>query len=81
MNDTQNEKGEIQAEKAWQAIQHTRGHKDRKDREEEDLALRQMISGIIPEWQHVDDNKQRGTIVRVRIFYAVLKPTGFNTPS
>eukprot|EP00965_Chrysotila_dentata_P195733 6177151-Pleurochrysis_carterae.AAC.1 len=58
MHDTQNEKREIQAEKAIQAIQHARGHKDKMDREEEELALKQMISGIIPEWQLADDNKK-----------------------
>eukprot|EP00965_Chrysotila_dentata_P013361 442384-Pleurochrysis_carterae.AAC.1 len=62
----QNKKEEIQAEKAMQAIQQARGHKDRKDREEEELALKQMISGIIPEWQHVDDNKKKGAIVMMR---------------
>eukprot|EP00965_Chrysotila_dentata_P022407 742152-Pleurochrysis_carterae.AAC.3 len=32
------------------------GHKVSK---EEELALRQMISGIIPEWQNIDDEKKR----------------------
>eukprot|EP00965_Chrysotila_dentata_P052644 1746977-Pleurochrysis_carterae.AAC.1 len=64
MNDTQNKKGEIQAEKAIQAIQQDWGHKDRRVREEEELALNQMISGVIPEWQHADDTKKKkGAIV------------------
>eukprot|EP00965_Chrysotila_dentata_P017585 584100-Pleurochrysis_carterae.AAC.1 len=66
MNDTQNEKGKMQAERAMQAIQQVKGNKDRKDREKEELALKQMISGIIPEWQHADDNKKRGAIVMMK---------------
>eukprot|EP00965_Chrysotila_dentata_P261310 6214210-Pleurochrysis_carterae.AAC.3 len=70
MNDTQNKKGEIniQAQKAIQAIQQARGHKDRKVREEEELALRQMISGIIPGWQQVDDKKKKGAILTMRLW-------------
>eukprot|EP00965_Chrysotila_dentata_P190355 6173836-Pleurochrysis_carterae.AAC.2 len=33
-------------------------------KEEEELALRQTISGIIPEWQQVDDKRKKGAIKR-----------------
>eukprot|EP00965_Chrysotila_dentata_P242072 6204671-Pleurochrysis_carterae.AAC.1 len=64
MNDTQNEIGEIQAENAIQAIQFAGGHKVSK---EDELALRQMISGIIPERQNIDD-KKRGAIVKMTLW-------------
>eukprot|EP00965_Chrysotila_dentata_P081427 2688381-Pleurochrysis_carterae.AAC.2 len=66
MIDTQNRKGEMQAEKAIQAIQWPRGHTDRKVKEEEELALRQMISGIIPEWQQANDTKRKGARVMMK---------------
>eukprot|EP00965_Chrysotila_dentata_P093505 3089145-Pleurochrysis_carterae.AAC.1 len=68
MNETQNRKGEIQAEYAIQAIQPVRGHSDRKVRELEELALKQMVSGIIPEWQQLDDKKRKGAIATMRLW-------------
>eukprot|EP00965_Chrysotila_dentata_P049454 1639635-Pleurochrysis_carterae.AAC.1 len=68
MSDTQNEKGGIQAEKAIQAIERFRGHKNRKVEEEEELALRQMISGIIPEWQQANDTKKKWAVVTMRLW-------------
>eukprot|EP00965_Chrysotila_dentata_P237372 6201866-Pleurochrysis_carterae.AAC.1 len=68
MMDTKNRKGEIQAEKALQAIQWPRGHKDRKVMEEEELASRQMISGIMPEWQQVEDTQKKGAVVMMKLW-------------
>eukprot|EP00965_Chrysotila_dentata_P256887 6212707-Pleurochrysis_carterae.AAC.3 len=68
MCDTQNKKGEIQVEKAIQAVQRSRGHKDKMVKEEEELALRQMISGIIPEWQQIDDKKKKGAITVMKLW-------------
>eukprot|EP00965_Chrysotila_dentata_P147572 4872291-Pleurochrysis_carterae.AAC.1 len=68
MNETQNKKGEIQAEYAIHAIQPVRGYSDRKVREVEELALKQMVSGIIPEWQHLDDKKRKGAIATMRLW-------------
>eukprot|EP00965_Chrysotila_dentata_P246550 6207228-Pleurochrysis_carterae.AAC.1 len=68
MYDTQSKKGEKQVEKAIQAIQQSRGHKDIMVKEVEELALRQTISGIIPEWQQVDDKREKGAIVVMKLW-------------
>eukprot|EP00965_Chrysotila_dentata_P038494 1279124-Pleurochrysis_carterae.AAC.2 len=34
--------------------------------EAEELALRQMISGIIPEWQETNDKEKKGTIATMK---------------
>eukprot|EP00965_Chrysotila_dentata_P143642 4746298-Pleurochrysis_carterae.AAC.1 len=35
---------------------------------EEELALRQMISGTIPEWQEANDKEKKGTIVTMKLW-------------
>eukprot|EP00965_Chrysotila_dentata_P210949 6186190-Pleurochrysis_carterae.AAC.1 len=47
MNDKHNSEGIIQAERAFHAIKRPRKHTDPMIKEKEELALRQMISGII----------------------------------
>eukprot|EP00965_Chrysotila_dentata_P241574 6204362-Pleurochrysis_carterae.AAC.2 len=37
-------------------------------KEEEELALRQMISGIIPEWQETENKREKGTIAMMRLW-------------
>eukprot|EP00965_Chrysotila_dentata_P204609 6182433-Pleurochrysis_carterae.AAC.1 len=59
MNDKQNTEGVEQADKVIRAIERPMGrHTNINNKEEEELALRQMISGIIPEWQ--ENNEKEG---------------------
>eukprot|EP00965_Chrysotila_dentata_P237752 6202101-Pleurochrysis_carterae.AAC.4 len=57
MEDKQNSEGVVQADKAIQAIERPRRQSNPKIKEEEELALREMISGIVPEWKEAKDNK------------------------
>eukprot|EP00965_Chrysotila_dentata_P198411 6178769-Pleurochrysis_carterae.AAC.1 len=68
MNDKHNNEGVIQADLALHAMQRHRRHMNPKIKEEEELALRQMISGIIPEWQEASDIEKKGTIVAMRLW-------------
>eukprot|EP00965_Chrysotila_dentata_P113057 3735510-Pleurochrysis_carterae.AAC.1 len=55
--DKHNSAGVIQAEKALRALEHTGGQTYQGVREDEERALRQMISGIIPEWQEASNRR------------------------
>eukprot|EP00965_Chrysotila_dentata_P170265 5620098-Pleurochrysis_carterae.AAC.1 len=68
MEDEQNEEGVIQMVKAKQAIKRpSRGQMDPDNKEKKDLALRQIISGIIPEWQEVNEKEKYSTILTMRL--------------
>eukprot|EP00965_Chrysotila_dentata_P108193 3573513-Pleurochrysis_carterae.AAC.1 len=60
MSDINNNEGKEQVDKALRALERPRRHTDPRINKEEELALRQMISGIIPEWQEADDKKKKG---------------------
>eukprot|EP00965_Chrysotila_dentata_P070691 2337350-Pleurochrysis_carterae.AAC.1 len=68
MKDKQNKKGAIQAEKVIQAIERSRKHPNQKSKEEEKLALKQMMSGIIPEWQEANDTGKNGAVATMRLW-------------
>eukprot|EP00965_Chrysotila_dentata_P194525 6176418-Pleurochrysis_carterae.AAC.5 len=69
MRDKHNSAGVIQADKTLSALEQPGRQADQNVREDEELALRQMISGIIPEWQEVSDNKgKRGTIEIMKLW-------------
>eukprot|EP00965_Chrysotila_dentata_P225985 6195118-Pleurochrysis_carterae.AAC.2 len=68
INNKHNNEGVIQAERALQAIDRHNKHINSKIKEEEELALRQMISGIIREWQEADNKEKKGTIAAMRMW-------------
>eukprot|EP00965_Chrysotila_dentata_P098941 3272439-Pleurochrysis_carterae.AAC.1 len=76
MSDKHNDEGVIEAERALHAIERPRKHTSPRIKEEEELALRQMISGMtIPEceWQAADNNKEKkGTITAMRLWTGVM---------
>eukprot|EP00965_Chrysotila_dentata_P170991 5643070-Pleurochrysis_carterae.AAC.8 len=60
MNNKQNTEGVKQAEKGIRAIERSReGHMNVSNRGEEELALRQLITGIIPKWQENDEKEKK----------------------
>eukprot|EP00965_Chrysotila_dentata_P080775 2665612-Pleurochrysis_carterae.AAC.1 len=61
-----NNEGIEQADNAVRALERPRRYTDLNIKKEEELALRQMISGIIPEWQEADDKKKKGVIAMLR---------------
>eukprot|EP00965_Chrysotila_dentata_P191352 6174459-Pleurochrysis_carterae.AAC.1 len=63
-----NNEGVIQAEKALRALENTGTQTNQGVREDEERALRQMISGIIPEWQETSDKGKRGTIEIMKLW-------------
>eukprot|EP00965_Chrysotila_dentata_P144740 4781034-Pleurochrysis_carterae.AAC.1 len=62
MSDINNNEGTEQAANAFRALEWPRQQTDWRLRTEEELVLRQMISGIIPEWQDDDNKKKKGAI-------------------
>eukprot|EP00965_Chrysotila_dentata_P142367 4706800-Pleurochrysis_carterae.AAC.1 len=60
MRDINNGEGVQQTTKALFAQEWPRRQTDQRFREEEELALKQMISGNIPEWRHTDNKKKKG---------------------
>eukprot|EP00965_Chrysotila_dentata_P143155 4730120-Pleurochrysis_carterae.AAC.1 len=60
MSDKNNNEGVEQADNALRALERPRRQTDPRIKEKEELALGQMISGIIPEWQEADDKKKKG---------------------
>eukprot|EP00965_Chrysotila_dentata_P063365 2100156-Pleurochrysis_carterae.AAC.1 len=68
MSGVNNNEGVEQADKALRALEKPRRLMDPSNREEEELALRQIISGIIPELQETDNKKKKGVIARIRIW-------------
>eukprot|EP00965_Chrysotila_dentata_P248311 6208267-Pleurochrysis_carterae.AAC.1 len=69
MNDKQNyDEGVIQTDKAIHAIEQPRRHMNPKIKKEEELAVSQMISGIILEWQEANDKEKTKTITMLRLW-------------
>eukprot|EP00965_Chrysotila_dentata_P031757 1059026-Pleurochrysis_carterae.AAC.1 len=62
MRDNPNSAGVIQTDKALRALEQPRRQANAGVREDEERALRQMISGIIPEWHEANNKGKRGTI-------------------
>eukprot|EP00965_Chrysotila_dentata_P159337 5263444-Pleurochrysis_carterae.AAC.1 len=62
MNDINNREGVEQVTKALSALEWPRRQTEQRLKEEEELALKQMISGIIPEWRHTDCKREKGVI-------------------
>eukprot|EP00965_Chrysotila_dentata_P098585 3258839-Pleurochrysis_carterae.AAC.1 len=60
MNDINNQEGVEQATKALSALEWPRRQTDQRIKEEEELALKQMISGILPEWNTTDNKRKKG---------------------
>eukprot|EP00965_Chrysotila_dentata_P074886 2474678-Pleurochrysis_carterae.AAC.1 len=70
MSDINNNEGIEQATKALRALEWPRRQTDRILKEGEELALRQIISGIIPEWQDTDNERKKGVIALLRSWTA-----------
>eukprot|EP00965_Chrysotila_dentata_P187571 6172227-Pleurochrysis_carterae.AAC.5 len=70
MNDINNNEGAEPATKALRALEWPRRQTDPRLKEEEELALKQIISGIIPEWQDTDDKRKKGVIALLRSWTA-----------
>eukprot|EP00965_Chrysotila_dentata_P164151 5419618-Pleurochrysis_carterae.AAC.1 len=66
MNDIHNSEGVEQATKALRALEWPRRQTDPRLKEVEELALKQMIAGIIPEWQDRDNKRRKGVISLLR---------------
>eukprot|EP00965_Chrysotila_dentata_P238410 6202480-Pleurochrysis_carterae.AAC.2 len=65
MSDINNSEEVEQASKALRALERPRRQSWQTDprlKEEEESALKQMISGIIPEWRETDDKRGKGVI-------------------
>eukprot|EP00965_Chrysotila_dentata_P224883 6194446-Pleurochrysis_carterae.AAC.1 len=60
MSEVNNNEGVEQVDNALRALEKPRRQTDPRSKEEEELALRQLILGIIPEWHGTDDKKKRG---------------------
>eukprot|EP00965_Chrysotila_dentata_P133996 4431330-Pleurochrysis_carterae.AAC.1 len=68
MRDKHNRAGVIQADKAIRALEQPRRQTSQEAREDEEQALRQMITGIIPEWQEDNDKGKRSTIEIMKLW-------------
>eukprot|EP00965_Chrysotila_dentata_P219783 6191354-Pleurochrysis_carterae.AAC.1 len=68
MSDINNSEGVEQASKVLRALERPRRQTDPRLKEEEKLALNQMISGIIPEWQDADNKREKGVIALLRLW-------------
>eukprot|EP00965_Chrysotila_dentata_P236656 6201442-Pleurochrysis_carterae.AAC.1 len=62
--------GTEQEDKALRALELPRRQTNQDGREEEERALRQMISGIIPEWQETNIKEKRGIIEIMKLWTA-----------
>eukprot|EP00965_Chrysotila_dentata_P042100 1396633-Pleurochrysis_carterae.AAC.1 len=60
MNDINNREGVEHVSKALRALERPRRQTNQRLKEEEELALKQIIAGIIPEWHDVNDKRRRG---------------------
>eukprot|EP00965_Chrysotila_dentata_P199264 6179273-Pleurochrysis_carterae.AAC.1 len=68
MNDKHNSEGVIQADNALPAMKRPRRQVTPKIKKEEELALRQMISGNIPEWQENGNKEKKETLTLMRLW-------------
>eukprot|EP00965_Chrysotila_dentata_P181788 6001098-Pleurochrysis_carterae.AAC.3 len=62
MNDINHREGVDQVNNALHALELPRRQTDPIHKEEEELALRQIISGIIPEWRDSDHKREKGVV-------------------
>eukprot|EP00965_Chrysotila_dentata_P033225 1106413-Pleurochrysis_carterae.AAC.3 len=67
MSDKQNIAGVIQVNKAIRSMERPRRHTIMYIREEEELALRQIISGIITEGQEGNEKEKKETITAMKL--------------
>eukprot|EP00965_Chrysotila_dentata_P011593 379276-Pleurochrysis_carterae.AAC.1 len=70
MNDINNSEGVEQASKALRALERPRRQTEQRLKEEEELALKQIIAGIIPEWHDVNDRRKEGVVAMLKIWTA-----------
>eukprot|EP00965_Chrysotila_dentata_P257956 6213056-Pleurochrysis_carterae.AAC.2 len=63
MNDINNSEGVEHASKALRALERPRRQTDLRLKEEEESALKQMISCIISEWRETDMKSKKGVII------------------
>eukprot|EP00965_Chrysotila_dentata_P110711 3657998-Pleurochrysis_carterae.AAC.1 len=68
MSNINNAQGVEQVVKALCALENPRRQTDPNIREEEKLALKQIISGILPEWQETDTKKKTGIITQLKLW-------------
>eukprot|EP00965_Chrysotila_dentata_P188639 6172859-Pleurochrysis_carterae.AAC.2 len=61
MSGINNSEGIEQATRALSALEQPRRQTDLRLKEEEDSTLKQMISGIIPEWRDTDNRRKKGS--------------------
>eukprot|EP00965_Chrysotila_dentata_P204130 6182154-Pleurochrysis_carterae.AAC.1 len=66
MSDISNSEGVEQVSKALSSLEWPRRQTDQRLKEEEELALKQMISGIVPEWCHTYNKREKGVIALLR---------------
>eukprot|EP00965_Chrysotila_dentata_P147928 4883129-Pleurochrysis_carterae.AAC.1 len=60
MSDITNSEGVEQTDKALRALERPRRQTDPRLKEEEELALKQVISRIIPGWREADNKRGKG---------------------
>eukprot|EP00965_Chrysotila_dentata_P004575 148790-Pleurochrysis_carterae.AAC.1 len=63
MSNINNGEGVEQASKALSEMERPRRQTDSRLKEEEELALKQMIFGIIPEWRDTDNKMKKGLLL------------------
>eukprot|EP00965_Chrysotila_dentata_P046393 1541448-Pleurochrysis_carterae.AAC.1 len=68
MNDKQINAELIQVSKAIRSLEQTGRHIDPNTRKEEELALRQLISGIVPEWGEENGKEKTGTTTTMKLW-------------
>eukprot|EP00965_Chrysotila_dentata_P052658 1747345-Pleurochrysis_carterae.AAC.1 len=68
MSNNNNAQGVEQVVKALSALENPRRQMETNIREEEELALKQIISGILPEWQETDTKKKSGSITQLKLW-------------
>eukprot|EP00965_Chrysotila_dentata_P016692 554010-Pleurochrysis_carterae.AAC.1 len=68
MKNIRNYEGILQANETINATEQPRRQVDLKNKKEEELALRQMISGITPEWREADDKDKKKAIAAMRLW-------------
>eukprot|EP00965_Chrysotila_dentata_P033846 1126812-Pleurochrysis_carterae.AAC.1 len=68
MNDKQINEGVTQVNKAIRSMELSGRQMNLHTKEEEELALRQLISGIISEWQEENEKEKKGMITIMKLW-------------
>eukprot|EP00965_Chrysotila_dentata_P074657 2466341-Pleurochrysis_carterae.AAC.1 len=68
MDEINNTEGVRLVTKARSALEWPRRQTEQRLKEEEELALKQIISGIIPEWDTTDNKRKKGVIALLRLW-------------